>query len=73
MEVELKIGDEVTWNSQFGLVTGKIIKKHTEDFEFMGRKRRASEENPQYEVQSFKTGKTAAHKPSALKKSRGSA
>lgn len=57
MELELKIGDEVTWNSQFGLVTGKIIKKHTEDFEFMGRKRLASEENPQYEVQSFKTGK----------------
>lgn len=73
MDAEFKIGDEVTWNSQFGLVTGKIIKKHTQDFDFMGRKRRASNDHPQYEVQSFKTGKTAAHHPSALKKSRGSA
>ncbi|WP_034691112.1 hypervirulence associated TUDOR domain-containing protein [Kaistella palustris] len=73
MAAELKIGDEVTWNSQFGLITGKSVKKHTADFEFMGRQRRASADDPQYEVQSFKTGKLAAHKPSALKKSGGSA
>ncbi|WP_449401646.1 DUF2945 domain-containing protein [Chryseobacterium wanjuense] len=47
---------------------GIIIKIHTQDFIFMNRQRRASEENPQYEMMSEQTGKTAVHKASALKK-----
>lgn len=64
----LKKGDYVKWRFQNGETYGIIIKIHTSDFIFMNRQRRASESEPQYEVMSEKTGKTAAHKASALKK-----
>ncbi len=64
----LKKGDSVKWHFSNGETHGIIIKIHTKDFVFMNRQRRASEENPQYEVMSEKTGKTAVHKASALKK-----
>lgn len=65
----LKKGDHVKWRFQNGETHGIITKIYTKDFVFMGRQRRASETEPQYEVMSEKTGKTAAHKASALKKS----
>ena len=64
----LKKGDHVKWKFRFGETHGIIINVHNSDFVFMNRQRRASEENPQYEVMSEKTGKTAVHKASALKK-----
>jgi len=64
----LKKGDHVKWRFQNGETHGIITKIHTKDFVFMDRQRRASETEPQYEVMSEKTGKTAAHKASALKK-----
>ncbi len=64
----LKKGDMVRWNSSFGETHGKITHIHTKDFTFMNRQRRASEDEPQYEVMSEKTGKSAVHKASALKK-----
>ncbi len=64
----LKKGDNVIWKFQNGETRGSITKIHTRDFVFMGRQRRASEKDPQYEVISEKTGKTAVHKESALKK-----
>lgn len=64
----LKKGDLVKWRFSNGETHGIIIKIHTEDFVFMNRQRRASGENPQYEVMSEKTGKAAVHKASALKK-----
>lgn len=64
----LKKGDHVQWIFRNGETYGIIIKIHTEDFIFMNRQRRASETEPQYEVMSEKTGKTAVHKASALKK-----
>lgn len=64
----LKKGDQVIWKFQNGETNGSVTKVHTKDFVFMGRQRRASEEEPQYEVMSEKTGKTAVHKESALKK-----
>lgn len=63
-----KVGDHVTWNSDAGHVKGKITKVHKKDFEFMGRTRRASADEPQFEVESEKTGHKAAHKGDALKK-----
>ena len=39
--------------------------------EIKGHEAAASEEDPQYLVESDKTGKKAAHKPDALKKTRG--
>ena len=64
----LKKGDMVRWNSSNGETHGAITKVHTKDFVFMNRQRRASEDKPQYEVMSEKTGKSAVHKASALKK-----
>lgn len=64
----LNIGDRVKWKFQYGETYGVVTKIHTKDFIFMNRQRRASEESPQYEVMSEKTGKNAIHKASALKK-----
>lgn len=64
----LKKGDKVQWKFQYGETNGIITKIHTKDFVFMDRQRRVSEESPQYEVMSEKTGKSAVHKSSALKK-----
>jgi len=58
----------VRWNSSNGETHGAITKVHTKDFVFMNRQRRASQDEPQYEVMSEKTGKSAVHKSSALKK-----
>ncbi|WP_333853306.1 DUF2945 domain-containing protein [Epilithonimonas sp.] len=63
-----KKGDNVKWNFQYGETYGIITNIHTKDFMFMNTQRIASEENPPYEVMSEKTGKTAIHKTSALKK-----
>ncbi len=64
----LKKGDQVKWQTQNGETHGAVTKVHKEDFTFMGKKRRASEDEPQFEVMSEKTGKSAVHKESALKK-----
>lgn len=66
MTKAFKVGDHVRWNSETGHVTGTITKIHKRDFEFMGRTRRATTDEPQYEVRSDKTDHVAAHKASAL-------
>lgn len=68
MATTYKTGDHVSWNSEAGRIRGKITKVHTSNFEFMGRTRRASKEEPQYEIKSDKTSHLAAHKGSALRK-----
>ena len=62
------VGDHVRWNSEGGHVKGKITKVHTKDVEFMGRMRRCSADEPQYEVVSDESGKKAMHKGDALSK-----
>lgn len=62
------IGDHVRWNSEAGMVSGKIIKIHTADFLYKGHKRHASADAPQYEIASDKTDHIAAHKETALHK-----
>jgi hypothetical protein len=59
-------GDHVTWNSHGNTVEGTVTEKITEETEAGGRKVKASSDDPQYEVKSDKSGKTAVHKPSAL-------
>ena len=61
-----KIGDHVTWNSEAGHVSGKIIKIHKEDFDYKGYTHHASKEDPQYEIKSDKTDHIAVHKGSAV-------
>lgn len=65
---DFKKGDHVEWNSEAGMVRGVIREIHTEDVEFKGRMRRCSKDEPQYEIESDKTGHMAMHKGSALKK-----
>ena len=68
MAQKFKVGDHVTWNSEAGHVSGKIIKVHTSDFNYKGYTHHASKDDPQYEIKSDKTDHIAAHKGSALKK-----
>jgi hypothetical protein len=66
MAKRFKIGDHVRWNSEAGVVSGTIIAIHTSDFDYKGHVHHASEDDPQYEIQSDKTDHIAAHKASAL-------
>ncbi len=68
MAKRFKVGDHVSWNSEAGRVSGKIIRVHTHDTEYKGHKRHASEDEPQYEIKSDKTDHIAMHKDSALTK-----
>jgi len=43
-------GDRVSWNSEAGRVSGKIVKVHTKDVNYKGYVHHASKENPQYEI-----------------------
>ncbi|MFG6515252.1 DUF2945 domain-containing protein [Sulfitobacter sp. TB366] len=61
-------GDRVSWNSEAGRVSGRIIEVHETGFEYKGHHRRASKEEPQYEIESDKTDHIAAHKEGALRK-----
>ena len=67
MTTKFKVGDHVTWNSEAGNVSGKINKVHTSDFDDKGHTRRASLDEPQFEIASDKTGHIAAHKENALR------
>ena len=68
MAEELSKGDHVTWNSHGSTAEGTVERKITSDTEASGRTVRASKDDPQYEVKSEKSGRTAVHKPSALDK-----
>jgi hypothetical protein len=68
MAKSLKTGDKVSWDSSGGHSIGKVVKKQTRATQIKGHKVAASKDNPQYIVKSDKSGKTAAHKPSELKK-----
>jgi hypothetical protein len=60
----------VTWNSEAGYVSGRIVKVHTKDIDYKGYTHHAAKDDPQYEIESTKTGHIAIHKGSALKKSK---
>jgi hypothetical protein len=64
----LKAGDEVRWDTPQGETHGKVVKKVTGTAKAGGHVAKASKDDPQYEVKSAKSGKTAIHHPDALKK-----
>jgi len=70
MIARFKVGDHVTWNSEAGHVSGKVIKVHTRDADYKGYTHHASPNDPQYEIISDKTDHIAMHKAGALKKTR---
>ena len=65
---EFSKGDRVKWKSHGGEAVGTVERKITSDTEAAGRTVRASKDEPQYLVKSEKSGGTAVHKPSALKR-----
>lgn len=66
MKTAFKVGDKVSWNSEAGIVSGSIIKIHTNDFTFKVYTHHATKDDPQFEIKSSKTSHIAAHKGSAL-------
>lgn len=64
----LSKGDKVAWSSHGSETEGKVEKRITERTEAAGRTVDASPDDPQYQVRSDKSGRSAVHKPSALKK-----
>ncbi|BAY97419.1 hypothetical protein NIES37_13610 [Tolypothrix tenuis PCC 7101] len=66
MTEEFKKGDKVKWNTAQGETTGEVQEKITSPTDIKGHHVAASPDNPEYLVESDKTGKKAAHKPDAL-------
>lgn len=67
-EKSLKAGDTVEWSHSQGVTKGKVVRKLTHPTTIKGHDVAASSDNPEYLVESDKTGARAAHKPDALKK-----
>lgn len=68
MPDRFKPGDKVARNTSQGPTTGTVKKKLTKPMDIQGHHVAASADNPEYLVQSAKTGAQAAHKPAALRK-----
>ena len=73
MADDIKRGDNVEWNTPQGTTEGKVVEKVTEERRIgnkgqKGTKVKGSKDDPRYVVESERSGKQAAHKPSALKK-----
>jgi hypothetical protein len=70
MAKQLKPGDRVEWDTPQGKTTGRVKKKLTARKQIKGHVVTASKNNPEYLVESDKSGRRAAHKPSALHRTR---
>ncbi len=68
MSESFRKGDQVEWSSHGGTATGVVEQKITSRTEAGGRTVAASDDEPQYLVRSDKSGGTAVHKPSALRR-----
>ncbi|MFQ6855363.1 DUF2945 domain-containing protein [Streptomyces sp. 35M1] len=67
---KLTKGDDVVWRSHGQDVEGSVTGKIEERTERAGRTVDASENEPQYEVQSDRTGRKAVHRPESLDRKR---
>ena len=70
MPDNLKKGDKVEWETSQGKTSGTIKKKLPSPMKIKDHDVKASKDNPEYLVESDKSGKEAAHKPEALKKTK---
>jgi hypothetical protein len=68
MSEKIKVGDKVQWQTPQGKTAGTVKKKLTKPSKIKTHKVKAAKENPEYLVESDKSGKQAAHKSEALKK-----
>lgn len=67
-KASLKKGDQVEWQTPQGKTSGTVKKKLTSPTKIKEHKVAASKDNPEYLVESDKSGKQAAHKAESLKK-----
>jgi hypothetical protein len=70
MVIRFKRGDRVSWNSEAGRVTGRIVRVHTKEVNYKGYIHHASKDEPQYEIKSDKSDQVALHKGTALRRLR---
>lgn len=68
MSKALKPGDRVRWTTPQGKTTGRVQKKLTAKTKIKSHRVSATKKEPEYLVESEKSGKLAAHKPQSLKK-----
>ena len=68
MAKQLKTGDRVAWQSSGGGSVGRVERKLTSSAKIKGHEVAAAHDNPEFLVRSDKSGKVAAHKPSALRR-----
>jgi hypothetical protein len=68
MSKRFKVGDHVSWNSEAGRVSGRIMKVHTKNTDYKCYTHHATPDDPQYEIKSDNTDHIAMHKGSALTK-----
>ena len=67
-EKTFRKGDEVEWDHSQGTTHGTVKRKLTSETEVKGHTAKASKDDPQYLVESDKTGAEAAHRPEELRK-----
>jgi hypothetical protein len=67
MAKTFEVGDQVSWNSEAGRVSGRVVRVHTRDVNYKGYLHHASTDDPQYEIKSDKTDHIALHKGQALR------
>ncbi len=65
-----KIGDHVSWNSEAGRISGRVVRVQTKNVNYKGYIHHASRDDPQYEIKSDKTDHIALHKGRALRRLR---
>jgi hypothetical protein len=70
MAQRFKLGDHVSWSSEAGRVSGRIVRVHTKDVNYKGYIHHASKDEPQYEIKSDKTAHVALHKGGVLRRLR---
>ncbi len=63
----IEVGSRVSWNTEQGRTRGRVVERRTSDFTLVGHHFTASEDDPKFVVESERTGRQAAHKPSALR------
>ncbi|MFW3470163.1 DUF2945 domain-containing protein [Streptomyces microflavus] len=68
---DLSQGDDVSWKSHGQDVEGSVTHKIDKRTEAAGRTVDGSQDEPQYEVRSDKTGKKAVHRPESLNRKKG--
>ena len=68
MSKDLSTGDHVAWKTSQGETTGTVKRKVTSTTTVKGYTAKATKDDPQFVVESDKSGQQAVHHPDALTK-----